>query len=90
MPVPVQNGLGKGFQRLLFADVPDVVLARRNIDDLHRRALGPEGFGNRFPDAVRAARDDGDFSCKGWVHGFCSPSAVMNGGVKAGSLQSGC
>lgn len=70
MPVPVQNGLGKGFQRLLFADVPDVMLARRDVDDLHRRALGPEGVGNRLPDAVRAARDDGDLSCKGWVHGF--------------------
>ena len=68
-PVPVQNGLGEGFQRLLFADVPDIVLARRDVDDLHRRALGLEGFGNRLPDAVRAARDDGDFSCKGWVHG---------------------
>ena len=69
VPVPVENGLDEGFQRFLFADVPDVMFARRDVDDLHRRALGPKGFGDRLPDAVRAARDDGDLSCKGCVHG---------------------
>ncbi|MGN1021416.1 MAG: hypothetical protein ACI4O7_13715 [Aristaeellaceae bacterium] len=49
-----------------------MLFTRRDVDDLRRRALRPEGCGDRLPDAVRAARDDGDRSCEGCAHALCA------------------